>query len=58
LSSTNDGSKGFLAKGVVTLKSPVKDVEVRVFVGGQDVVRLDGYELVPVNLDKSRDINE
>jgi hypothetical protein len=54
----SDGGKGFLAKGVVTLKSPVKDVEVRIFVGGQDVVRLDGYELVPVNLDKSRDIND
>ncbi|MFN2122894.1 MAG: DUF7024 domain-containing protein, partial [Candidatus Promineifilaceae bacterium] len=58
LSSTSDGNKGVLAEGVVTLESPVKDVEVRVFVGEQDVVRLDGYELVPVNLEKTRDINE
>jgi len=58
LSSTSVGNKGVLAKGVVTMESPVKDAEVRVFVGGQDVVRLDGYELVPENQDETRDINE
>jgi len=58
LSSPSDGNKGILAKGMVTMKSPVKDVEVRVFVGGQDVVRLDGYELVPENLDETRVIND
>ena len=47
-----------MAQGVVTLESPVKDVEVRVFVGEQDAVRLDGYELVPENLDETRDIND
>ena len=58
LSSTSDGNKGVLAEGEVTLKSPVKDVEVRVFVGEQDVVRLDGYELIPDNLDETKDIND
>jgi hypothetical protein len=58
LSSTSDGNKGVLAEGEVTLESPVKDVEVRVFVGEQDVVRLDGYELAPENLDETRDIND
>jgi hypothetical protein len=58
LSSTSDGNKGVLAEGMVTMESPVKDVEVRVFVGGQDVVRLDGYELVPENLDETKDIND
>lgn len=51
LSSTNDENKGVLVTGEVALQSPVEDVEVRVYVGVRDVVRLDGYELVPDELD-------
>ena len=58
LSSTSDVNKGVLAEGSVTLESLVKDVEVRVFVGNRDVVRLTGYNLIPENLDETRDINE
>jgi len=47
LSSTGDQGKGVLAEGLVTLAAPVQDVEVRVFVGEQDVICLEGYELVP-----------
>lgn len=57
LSSTDDVNTGILVDGRVTLESPVKDVEVRVFVGGQDVVRLNGYELIPENLDETRNFN-
>ena len=57
LSSTDDVNTGVLVDGRVTLESPAKDVEVRVFVGTQDVVRLNGYELVMENLDEMRNFN-
>ena len=38
-----------LASGLVSLDEDVSDLEVRVHVGPGDDVRLDGYELVPVD---------
>jgi len=38
-----------IAEGVVTLEVPVDDIEVRVYVGTNDVVRMTGYEFLPVD---------
>jgi len=40
------GSSGVLAEGLVVLPAPAKDIQVRVYVGAKDVVRLVGYDLV------------
>ena len=45
-----EGGAGVLAEGLVTLELRADDLEVRVFVGEEDVIRLDGYELVPTRL--------
>jgi hypothetical protein len=37
-----------LVEGLVNVPFRVEDLEIRVFVGEQDAVRLDGYELAPV----------
>lgn len=37
-----------LVQGQVVLKEPVEDLEVRVYVGNGDKVRVEGYELVPL----------
>ena len=50
LSSDVDPGSGVMAEGLVALAAPVQDIEVRVFVGEQDVVSLDGYELSPIDL--------
>jgi hypothetical protein len=39
---------GILANGEIQLDSPVNDIEVRVYVGAEDQITLEGYELVPV----------
>ncbi|MBF6648509.1 hypothetical protein [Methylobacter sp. BlB1] len=39
---------GLLAEGQVQLDAPVEDIEIRVYVGAEDDVTLEGYELVPV----------
>jgi len=44
------GETGVLASGRVSLNKKVGDLEVRVYVGADDDVRLDGYELVPVDV--------
>jgi hypothetical protein len=44
------GRAGVLAEGLVTLEVRAEDLEVRVFVAEGDVIRLDGYELVPMRL--------
>ena len=49
LSPTNGDEVGILASGTVVLKSDVLDLEVRVFVGATDDVRLTGYELTPAS---------
>lgn len=46
LSSTN-AETGVLASGPVILNEDVTDLEVRVFVGADDDICLNGYELVP-----------
>ena len=48
LSVTPQGVPGVLADGLVRIEAPVDDLEVRVYVGAQDRVRLEGYELTPV----------
>lgn len=48
LSSDGNGSNGVLATIEVPLNSSVDDIEVRVFVGASDEVRMDGYELILV----------
>ncbi len=47
--STTGGDSGILASGRVVLDETVYDFEVRVYVGADDSLRLDGYELVPVD---------
>lgn len=47
LISTTSGD-GTLAEGQVILDAPVEDIEIRVYVGAEDDVTLEGYELVPV----------
>lgn len=42
------GGIGVLAEGQVTLESMIPDLQIHVFVGEDDVVRIDGYELVPI----------
>lgn len=49
LSETQESETGVLASGLVVLDNSVSDLEVRVFVGAEDEVRLEGYELVPVD---------
>ncbi|WAK02062.1 hypothetical protein [Methylobacter sp. YRD-M1] len=39
---------GVLAEGQIQLDAPVEDIEIRVYVGAEDDVTLEGYELVPV----------
>lgn len=39
---------GVLAEGRIQLDAPVEDIEIRVYVGAEDDVTLEGYELVPV----------
>jgi hypothetical protein len=39
---------GVLADEEIQLDSPVGDIEVRVYVGAEDQIKLEGYELVPV----------
>ncbi len=39
--------EGVLAEGAVSLEARAEDLEIRVFVGEGDVLRLDGYELAP-----------
>jgi hypothetical protein len=39
---------GVLAEGLIQLDAPVEDIEIRVYVGAEDDVSLEGYELVPV----------
>ena len=39
---------GIIADGLVTIDKPVDDLEVRVYVGKQDRVLLEGYELIPI----------
>ena len=46
LPSRNQGPD-ILVEGFLTLESPVNDLEIRVFVGSQDVIQLEGYELMP-----------
>jgi hypothetical protein len=48
LCETPEGKSGVLASGRVILEEPVDDLEVRVYVEEQDIVCLDGYELVPI----------
>lgn len=45
--TTTDGEIGVLASGWLWLDTDVIDLEVRVHVGAEDEIRLDGYELVP-----------
>lgn len=40
-----------LATGRVTFTEAVDDLEIRVYAGEDDVVRLESYELVPVRGD-------
>lgn len=47
LISTTSGD-GTLAEGQVILDTPVEDIEIRIYVGAEDDVTLEGYELVPV----------
>ncbi|WP_442498293.1 ArnT family glycosyltransferase [Methylobacter sp. sgz302048] len=44
--TVHDG--GVLAEGQVQLDAPVEDIEIRVYVGAEDDVTLEGYELMPV----------
>lgn len=53
LSTSPGGEEGILASGRVSLAEPVDDLEVRVSVGETDSVRLEGYELVPVEGESS-----
>lgn len=39
---------GVLAEGQVELDAPVEDIEVRVYIGAEDQISLEGYELLPV----------
>lgn len=39
---------GLLAEGQIQLDAPVEDIEIRMYVGAEDDVTLEGYELVPV----------
>jgi hypothetical protein len=48
ISVTSTGADGVLATGRVTLNVPVDDLEVRIYAGTDDKVRLDGYRLEPV----------
>lgn len=48
LSSSFYDETGVLAAGTVILPEAVDDLEVRIYVGEGDSVRLDGYKLVPV----------
>ena len=43
------GETGVLASGRVSLDKKVVNFEVRVYVGADDEVRLDGYELVRID---------
>ncbi len=47
--SPTGGLAGVLASGTVVLDEDVTYLEVRVYVGPEDDVRLDGFELVPVS---------
>lgn len=49
LSATTGDATGVLASGHVFLDRDVVDLEVRVYVGSDDAVRLTGYELVPAD---------
>jgi len=55
---TPEGMTGVLSSGRVVLEESVDDLEVRVYVGADDEVRLDGYELVPVRDDPERSMLE
>jgi hypothetical protein len=50
LTPTAEGETGVLASGQVSLDEDVGDLEVRVYVGADDQVRLDGYEFVRVDV--------
>lgn len=54
LAVTTEGVSGVLADGLVRLEAPVDDLEVRVYVGAQDRVQLEGYELTPVEAGRER----
>ncbi|SHJ01087.1 hypothetical protein [Desulfofundulus thermosubterraneus] len=54
LAVTTEGISGVLADGLVRLEAPVDDLEVRVYVGAQDRVQLEGYELTPVEAGRER----
>ena len=47
LGSIPKDDEGVLVEGLVTLESPVEDLEIRVFVGEQDAITLVGYQLTP-----------
>ena len=49
LTPTAEGETGVLASGRVSLDEEVVSFEVRVYVGAEDEVRLDGYELVRID---------
>lgn len=53
LSTPPGGEEGILASGRVSLVESVDDLEVRVSVGETDLVRLEGYELLPVEGESS-----
>lgn len=52
LSSATGGKPGVLLDDRIKLDVPVDDIEIRVFVGAEDDVRLAGYEVVPVQYDQ------
>lgn len=49
LTSNNNESDGRLAEGPIILEAPVNDLEVRIYVGAEDKVTLEGFKLLPVN---------
>ncbi len=48
LAVTPQGLSGVLAAGLVRIEAPADDLEVRVYVGLLDRVKLEGYELSPM----------
>lgn len=48
VSPTQHEDSTVLAGGLVNLESPVEDIEIRVYVGEDDQVQLEGYELAPI----------
>ncbi len=47
ISTVPEGSPGVIAEGWIRIAVPVNDIEVRIYVGANDVVRISGYELIP-----------